>query len=476
MRPMPLTESEYYRFAVFIIVLFTLFLHTSPAAPSFPVASQALAMPVASMGAFGNGNGEKVNLRRIIFELFRAYCVIGRKWEPAFTGFGSARIPEGKPDYEAAVEAGAVVQELGGTVRTGAGPSIMAAFIKGFVLARISKGIKAPLAQGVRMFFEREPLTPFLSGERYYEFRHFAVRKIGLILNSRIVIFKGGWGTLDELFEAWWRKLPIVLVDATGPFWSRLLDVLEKQWNIEGLLHGIDMPQVSTSPRDAITYLNRQELPAHPASFLKAAIELLKGLKWISQRAEAVTVFVGAPGQDDDLKRAVGVAASLMAKGHTVRIMSRDLFSAVAALPDARKYMQAVLYVPENEEPTAAEREFPNVFIVRNATVQSILMTKHMAGLYATAGRPRELSLIFDPLVIMQCGKFREVPLILGNPRFFKPIWETLSELMLKNDIPLISDADLQRATLTDNHAVAVEALENGIARRLRFRWERRAA
>ena len=109
--------------------------------------------------------------------------------------FGSARTGPDDPQYAAAVETGRLLAEAGFTVITGAGPGIMEAANKG---ARLGGGrsvgcnIELPFEQGA---------NPYV--DTLVSFRYFAVRKTMFIKYSNaFIIFPGGYGTLDELFEA----------------------------------------------------------------------------------------------------------------------------------------------------------------------------------------------------------------------------------------------------------------------------------
>jgi len=144
---------------------------------------------------------------------------------PAVTVFGSARTPEDDPAYAAARAVGAGLAEAGFAVITGGGPGIMEAANRGACEAGgVSAGanIQLPFEQGLNRYVTL-PLN----------FRYFMVRKTMIVKYAEgFVIFPGGFGTLDELFEALTLiqtgKLgvfPIVLVGRD--FWRGLLDWIE---------------------------------------------------------------------------------------------------------------------------------------------------------------------------------------------------------------------------------------------------------
>jgi hypothetical protein len=124
-------------------------------------------------------------------EGFDKLAGIGR----AVTIFGSARTHPDDPQYLAAVEVGRLLAEAGFGVITGSGPGIMEAANKGAKLAggrSIGCNIELPFEQGT---------NPYV--DTVVNFRYFFVRKTMFIKYSvAFIVFPGGFGTLDELFEA----------------------------------------------------------------------------------------------------------------------------------------------------------------------------------------------------------------------------------------------------------------------------------
>ena len=125
-------------------------------------------------------------------EGFEAVDRIGR---PAVTLYGSARITEGDPAYERARVAGRMFAAAGFAVVTGGGPGIMEAANRGCQEAGgLSIGFNIELPQ-------EQHANPYLDME--LTFRHFYARKTMLVKAAEgFVLFEGGFGTLDELFES----------------------------------------------------------------------------------------------------------------------------------------------------------------------------------------------------------------------------------------------------------------------------------
>ena len=145
--------------------------------------------------------------------------------------FGSARTPPTKPEYQKALECGRLLSQKGFAVITGGGPGIMEAANKGCLEAGgTSVGLNISLP------FEQKP-NPYQSVE--LTFRYFFVRKVMFVKHaSGFVIFPGGFGTLDELFEALTLiqtlkivPFPVILIGKA--FWEPLLEWMRTTLAVE---------------------------------------------------------------------------------------------------------------------------------------------------------------------------------------------------------------------------------------------------
>lgn len=172
-------------------------------------------------------------------EGFGALADVGR----AVSVFGSARTPPDDPRYERAVDLGARLAVAGYAVITGGGPGIMEAANKGAVQAggeSIGLGIELPFEQGLNDYVELG-----------MNFRYFFARKTMFVKYAQgFVVFPGGFGTLDELFEALTlvqtRKVtafPIILVDSG--YWGGMLDWLKNTLVDEGSIAPGDVDLVT---------------------------------------------------------------------------------------------------------------------------------------------------------------------------------------------------------------------------------------
>ncbi len=158
---------------------------------------------------------------RIMAEFVEGFETLSRI-PHAVTVFGSARTRPGEPEYGRAEELGRALARAGHTVITGGGPGEMEAVSKGaFEAGGQTIGICIDLPH------EEKP-NPYLT--RRISFRYFFVRKVMFVKYSQaFVILPGGFGTLDELFEALTlvqtRKVPPfpVILAGDDAFWEGLL-------------------------------------------------------------------------------------------------------------------------------------------------------------------------------------------------------------------------------------------------------------
>jgi uncharacterized protein (TIGR00730 family) len=137
---------------------------------------------------------EFFRLVRIMREFIRGFRAL-HFVAPCVSVFGSARFREDHPYYQLGRDIGAAIADLGFTVMTGGGPGIMEAANRG---AKEAGG----LSIGCNIILPREQApNPYL--DRVLTFRYFFVRKVMLVKYSQaFVILPGGFGTIDEAFEA----------------------------------------------------------------------------------------------------------------------------------------------------------------------------------------------------------------------------------------------------------------------------------
>jgi uncharacterized protein (TIGR00730 family) len=179
----------------------------------------------------------------------------------AVSVFGSARTRPGTPEYELAEQIAAALCHAGYAVITGGGPGIMEAANKGAVEAggvSVGLGIELPMESGLNEYVNVG-----------VEFRYFFVRKTCFIKYSQaFVVLPGGYGTLDELFEAVTlvatgkiTRFPIVLVGSE--YWGGLVTWLREKVLAVGNVHPdeLDLFTVVDEPEEVVKII----MKAHAA-------------------------------------------------------------------------------------------------------------------------------------------------------------------------------------------------------------------
>jgi uncharacterized protein (TIGR00730 family) len=205
------------------------------------------------------------HVARIAEEFREGFAAVERIDRPAVTVFGSARIGEDHPVYREARDVGKRLAEAGFAVVTGGGPGVMEAANRG---AREGGG----LSVGFNIQLPHEQRSnPYL--DIGLTFKHFYARKTMFVKAAEgFVIFPGGFGTLDELFESLTLiqtgkvlHFPVVLFDSD--FWQPLLDWIAARPLAEGMVspEDIELLTLTDDPAEAVATIvesyHRRRLP-----------------------------------------------------------------------------------------------------------------------------------------------------------------------------------------------------------------------
>jgi uncharacterized protein (TIGR00730 family) len=244
---------------------------SSPRPPARPDESQDDGIfPVRAWAEWGKASGtaeEEIFLEgparrqrelwravRIFVEFIRGFRQL-HFLGPCVTVFGSARFDEKHRYYEAAREMGKQLGQAGFTVMTGGGPGIMEAANRG---AREAGALS--VGCNIRLPAEQQP-NPYL--DKWVDFNYFFVRKVMLVKYSyAFVVFPGGFGTLDEIFETLTlvqtgkiKDFPVVLMGAD--YWRPLVDFLRGTLVKEGTVSADDPDRLllTDSPEEAIRHI-----------------------------------------------------------------------------------------------------------------------------------------------------------------------------------------------------------------------------
>jgi uncharacterized protein (TIGR00730 family) len=212
-------------------------------------------------------DGDAERLERIQAEFRRGFELL-QDVEYAISMFGSARVRESDPEYELARTVARELSKDGMAIITGGGPGVMEAANRG-----AQEGGSLSIGLNIELPFEQHE-NPYL--DREMTCHYFFTRKLFFVRYSiGFVVLPGGFGTLDEMFEALTlsqtdriRHFPVVLVGSD--YWSGLVD-----WMREHLVEGgkispddLDLFRICDDPKDVAAAIFRgaeeQGFPAHP--------------------------------------------------------------------------------------------------------------------------------------------------------------------------------------------------------------------
>lgn len=177
---------------------------------------------------------------------------------PCVSIFGSARNREGDHYYELAVKIAKKIAEAGYGIITGGGPGVMEAGNRG---AHLAGGTSVGL--NIDLPFEQHD-NPYIDADKSLDFDYFFVRKVMFVKYSQgFVVMPGGFGTLDELFEAITliqtnkiEKFPIVLVGSE--FWKGLLEWIKQTMLSVGNIspHDLDLITLADTEEEVVEIID----------------------------------------------------------------------------------------------------------------------------------------------------------------------------------------------------------------------------
>ena len=173
--------------------------------------------------------------------------------------FGSARTQPDDPQYKAAQETAALLARAGFGIITGGGPGIMEAANRG---AFEANGLS--IGCNIELPFEQRS-NPYLT--RSLTFKYFFVRKTMFVkYSTAFIIFPGGFGTLDELFESLTliqtrkiKNFPVVLFGSG--YWGGMINWLKEVMLTEGKISADDLTRlhITDSPEEVVEIISSSQ-------------------------------------------------------------------------------------------------------------------------------------------------------------------------------------------------------------------------
>ena len=205
---------------------------------------------------------------RYAFRLFAPYAA-----KRKVTIFGSARTQPSRAEYQQAVEFGQKISEAGFMVITGAGGGIMHAGHEG-------AGVENSFGANIRLPWEQSANPVILQDKKLVTFKYFFTRKLIFIRHSdAIALFPGGFGTMDEGYEALTlmqtgksQLMPLVLVDKPGGVFWKTWDKHVREHLLRDKLispEDLNLYQITDSADEAVKVITRFYRNFHSTRFVK---------------------------------------------------------------------------------------------------------------------------------------------------------------------------------------------------------------
>ena len=205
---------------------------------------------------------------RYAFRLFAPYANVRK-----VTIFGSARMGPNRPEYRQAVEFGRRISRAGFMVITGAGGGIMQAGHSG-------AGPEKSFGVNIRLPWEQAANPVIREDKKLVTFKYFFTRKLIFIRHSdAIALFPGGFGTMDEGYEALTlmqtgksQLMPLVLIDRPGGVYWRTWDKHVKEHLLRSQLispDDLNLYQITDSAEEAVKIITRFYRNFHSTRFVK---------------------------------------------------------------------------------------------------------------------------------------------------------------------------------------------------------------
>lgn len=188
------------------------------------------------------------------------------------TVFGSARTSSDEPIYKKCVEFSRLLAERNYMVITGGGPGIMRAGNEG-------AGVENSFAVNIRLPFEQDTNPVMDQDEKVITYKYFFNRKVAFLKEAHaVVLFPGGFGTLDEGMEIMTLiqtgknpPIPLVMIDDDGGYWEDWLEFLRGSLLKRGLISGEDFALFSVvrDPAEAVQIIDDFYRNYHSMRFVK---------------------------------------------------------------------------------------------------------------------------------------------------------------------------------------------------------------
>jgi uncharacterized protein (TIGR00730 family) len=416
-------------------------------------------------------------LFKVMAEFVEGYHMLATQ-KNEVTVFGSARLMPYDEDYKKAERMGELLGKNGYVTVTGGGPGIMEAASKGAFSVggrSLGLGIRLPREQRFNHY-----LTDTL------QFDYFFSRKVMLTSPSQaFVVFPGGYGTLDEMFQVinecnlgYTQRVPIILVGRK--FWTPLLEFLQNNsLSDKKVVTAQQLSQISIveTPDEAFKIVSTtKDYPnlghLDPNNFVTASrgvnwrifrvmAELVEGFEFLAQVSPAVTVLGTSkmPRSSDYYETAYRLSDNLVKEGFN--IVTGGGFGVAEAANKAAFDNEKNSYglsLKKFFRRGANEYVTQDVLFEFPYTRQFILIGPANSYVFFPGGLGT-LHQLFELLTLQQTEKIDKKTIILYGSEFWNPLWKYVREY-LDEQYHTIAAKDVHLVTITDNENEVLELIK----------------
>ena len=363
--------------------------------------------------------------------------------------------------------------------RTGAGPGMMEAVPVGYLdalakLKTVMAGSKF-VATGLQTQGSRIAL-PFEQKENDFidevqEFAHFLPRRLALTERAAgFVVFPGGYGTLNELFEVLRADRPTLLYGES--FWKDILHSVEDAWLARDLVDPALLKNIALADDvesgliKLAGQVDRAKAPEAPtaARAKQMTTDIREGLEALANMPSAVT-FIGGrrlSAEDHEVGVARELAALLTKEGAHCRAGGDaavlDAVSAGVRDADPEWNVQALLH-DRGDLAADISDKVDVLAVVNSAPAHKLLMYENTDAIVALPGGVGTFDELWEVLTLIQCKKLDPRPVVLVGREFWQPIIDACVGAMFNDERKTIAPEDLDLFTIVDTPEQALAAV-----------------
>jgi uncharacterized protein (TIGR00730 family) len=375
---------------------------------------------------------------------------------------------------------GALDRLLQDNTTTGAGPGMMEAVPVGVRAARkrlekqfpaLAKKLRAiSRTQGARIVLEFEQRTNDAI-ELIQHFSNFLARRLALTEHAAgFVVFPGGFGTLNELFEVLRGDRPLVF-DGRD-FWGAPIGAILDAWRKRGFVSEGKLARLAIvdGPEEGLRHLlefARHDKAPEPSvqAGLRMARDAGEALGKLAPLPSAVT-FIGSrrlEARDREIEVAGRIAERLADRGVPVRIGGDgallDAISAGVRRAKAHPRIQALLLDEGQLDVDQITNKCDIAAITHFAPVHKLVLYENTDAIVALPGGIGTFDEVFEVATLMQTKKIPKRPLILVGREFWQPILEAIENATRRKGAELIGPDDMKLFHVVDSEEEALALL-----------------